>query len=172
MASVAEILMGFYSPFTLNKKKFKLQPSEPLFVYVTGHGGDTYFKIREREALIDEQFVHIFNILRSKTDGNFAVISDSCSAITPFEKVTTDGFIALGSSSFEEKSLSHGYDIALNQPKTDDFSFYFDEVLSGKAILKGVNNLESWTFKDLQKYMDFDKLKVHSKLIANKISKS
>lgn len=101
MASVADILMGLYSPFTLNKNKFVLEPNEPLFVYVTGHGGDTYFKIREREALIDEQFAHIFNILRAKTNSNIAVISDSCSAITPFEKVTTDGFIALGSSSFE-----------------------------------------------------------------------
>jgi glycosylphosphatidylinositol transamidase (GPIT) subunit GPI8 len=54
------------------------------------------------------------------------VISDSCSAITPFENVTASNFIAMGSSSYGEKSLSHGYDTALNQPKTDDFSFYFD----------------------------------------------
>lgn len=93
---------------------------------MTGHGGDSYFKIREREALVDEQFANIFKILRQTFSGPIAVISDSCSAITPFEKVEIDNFIALGSSSFDEKSLSHGFDSALNQPKTDDFSFYFD----------------------------------------------
>ena len=40
-----------------------------------------------------------------------ALFSDSCSAITPFETVGAPNFIALGSSSFNEKSLSHGYDI-------------------------------------------------------------
>lgn len=86
-----------------------------------------YFKIREREALVNEQFENIFNTnYRKGVSKKTAVISDSCSAITPFESVTTPNFIALGSSSFGEKSLSHGFDAALNQPKTDDFSFYFD----------------------------------------------
>jgi glycosylphosphatidylinositol transamidase (GPIT) subunit GPI8 len=44
----AEIVMGYYGRETLNKRKIRLSRDEELFVYVTGHGGDTYFKIRER----------------------------------------------------------------------------------------------------------------------------
>jgi phosphatidylinositol glycan class K len=45
-ASVSNILMGFYDRRTLNKRRLHLQKNEPIFIYVTGHGGDTYFKIR------------------------------------------------------------------------------------------------------------------------------
>lgn len=33
-------------------------------------------------------------------------------------------------------------------------------------------DIESWSFRDVQKYMDFDKLKVNSKLITNKVSRN
>jgi phosphatidylinositol glycan class K len=46
--SVSSILMGFYDRSTLNKQKLQLSESEPLFIYLTGHGGDKYFKIREK----------------------------------------------------------------------------------------------------------------------------
>lgn len=46
-------------------------------------------------------------------------MSDSCSAVTPFEEIYLDNFIALGSSSKGEKSLSKGYDKVLNGPKSD-----------------------------------------------------
>lgn len=35
----------------------------------------------------------------------------------------------------------------LNQPKTDDFTFYFDEILSEKAQIKGISQKEDWSFK-------------------------
>jgi glycosylphosphatidylinositol transamidase (GPIT) subunit GPI8 len=53
-------------------------------------------------------------------------MSDSCSAITPFETIDIENFTAFGSSSFDEKSQSHGYDPLLNAPKSDDFTFYLN----------------------------------------------
>lgn len=77
--------MGLYHKFTLNKRKLKMKTTPTLFIYITGHGGDLYFKIREREALVNEQFENIFNINhRKRLSKKTAVISDSCSAITPF----------------------------------------------------------------------------------------
>ena len=35
-------------------------------------------------------------------------------------------FMGFASSSFDEKSVSHGYDDKLNSPKSDDFTFYLD----------------------------------------------
>ena len=61
--------------------------------------------------MIDEQFASIFLLLYLKNiTSKIVLFSDSCSAITPFETVKIPKFLALGSSSFGEKSLSHGYD--------------------------------------------------------------
>lgn len=47
--------------------------------------GNTYFKIRERQALIDENFNNLFNDLAlNKRFSKILLMSDSCSAITPF----------------------------------------------------------------------------------------
>lgn len=43
--SVANIMGMKYSPDTLNLKRLDVN-NEPFFLYVTGHGGDFYFKIR------------------------------------------------------------------------------------------------------------------------------
>ena len=77
--------------------------------------------------------MNIFKVLSRKhqlssQENKIGLISDSCSAITPFETIPLSkdisNFFAMASSSFDEKSKSHGYDIELNQPKSDDFSFY------------------------------------------------
>jgi glycosylphosphatidylinositol transamidase (GPIT) subunit GPI8 len=44
-----------YSRHTLNLHRLKLDNS-PYLIYLTGHGGDFYFKIRERQALVSQNF--------------------------------------------------------------------------------------------------------------------
>ena len=69
-------------------------------MYVTGHGGDYYFKIRERQALITQNFEHVFRDLsRRRPNMPIFVLIDSCSAITPYEGVDEPNFIAFASSS-------------------------------------------------------------------------
>jgi glycosylphosphatidylinositol transamidase (GPIT) subunit GPI8 len=46
LQNVANSFMGYYPKFTINKRKLTFKEQEPYFIYVTGHGGDTYFKIR------------------------------------------------------------------------------------------------------------------------------
>ena len=173
--SVQNIFMGNYPKYVLNKRRLNIQQGDNeqfnIFFYVTGHGGDFYFKVREKEALIDEQFMHIFKSLSNKhrnpainsISNQIALFSDSCSAITPFETVPSDkeikNFLAFASSSFDEKSKSHGFDIALNQPKSDDFTFYLNE------LYNTFQNPLQVTMKELNEYMDFTKLEVHSKLV-------
>ena len=53
--SVLNTIIMKYHPKTLNSKRLKLN-NEPYLVYITGHGGDFYFKIREREALVAQNF--------------------------------------------------------------------------------------------------------------------
>ncbi len=50
--------------------------------------------------------------------------------------------------------MSHGYDSLYNSAKSDDFTFYLNDLLIGGTA--------GWTAGRLHKYMDFDKLRVHS----------
>jgi hypothetical protein len=53
-------------------------------------------------------------------------------------------------------------------PKSDDFTYYFDEVLNKQTTtINRLSSLDEWTFNDLFKYMDITKLKVNSKLVSS-----
>ena len=43
---VADVFSNQYSSYVLNKKRLMISENEPLFIFVTGHGGDYYFKMR------------------------------------------------------------------------------------------------------------------------------
>lgn len=43
---IANIFANQYPPSLINKKRLTLSKDEPLFIFVTGHGGDYYFKMR------------------------------------------------------------------------------------------------------------------------------
>ena len=118
------------------------------FAYIRG---DFYFKIREREAMVDEHFRRIFRDMQARRNyESIFLMSDSCSASTPFETVDIADFVGLASSSLDEKSLSHGFDNELNSPKSDDFTFFLDEYLTKNDPKH--NNIE---IKHLLKYLSF-----------------
>lgn len=95
-----DTLRGKSNPDELNKRKLSLTPDTNVFLYVTGHGGDSYFKLREREAIINAQFSRAISELYNKTMyQNYFSMSDSCGASTLFSKVTSPNFISIGSSS-------------------------------------------------------------------------
>lgn len=135
---------------------------EPYFIYLTGHGGDYYFKVREREALVSAHFTHLLRDLWARgRRGSIQLLSDSCSAATPFEDIRESNFAGLGSSSLGEKSLSYGYDPLLHAPKSDEFTYHLVDFLSHPSS-------HDRTLRDLHSHMDVGKLKVHAKLLGSR----
>ena len=92
----------------------------------------------------------MFKDLSMRTNASVFLMSDSCSAVTPFEQVEWENFIALGSSSKGEKSLSMGYDKVLNGPKADEFTYYLSEHFTMINPVKS-----NTTLKQIWQYMDF-----------------
>jgi glycosylphosphatidylinositol transamidase (GPIT) subunit GPI8 len=87
VGSVVDALRMKYSPWTFNLHRTALG-DEPYLVYLAGHGGDYYFKIRERQALVSQHFEHLFQDLTVRhPQSSVLLLIDSCSAITPFENV-------------------------------------------------------------------------------------
>lgn len=71
------------------------------------------------------------------------LISDSCGAVTLYEKVEAPNMILLGSSSVTQKSYSKGKDDKLMMPKTDRFTYVTNEFL-----MKRVANDVTLTLQD------------------------
>lgn len=92
---------------------------------MTGHGGDDYFKLQEREAILKEHLGQITNYLHQHSMySKILFMSDSCSAITIFEDIVAPNILSLGSSSRNQKSLSYGSDMEINSAKSDGFTYY------------------------------------------------
>lgn len=55
--------------------------------------------------------------------------------------------------------MSHGNDPIYNSAKSDDFTFYLNDYFNTNSVSN-----KDLTIGKLYKYMDYDKLKVHSEL--------
>lgn len=149
-----------YHPYALNAKRMDSGKGTNLLVYFSGHGGDDYFKLLEREAILKEHLKSLTDYLaRNQLYSKILFISDSCSASTIFEDIVAKNIVYLASSSREQKSLSYGYDIALNAAKSDEFTYYTDMFLNDEKN-------SGATIKELYDYLDFAKLKVNSKMYS------
>lgn len=85
--NVANLMVLKYKPTVINKKRLNLN-DEPYLLYFTGHGGDSYFKIRERQALVSQNFEDVLKDLSKRRPRMpIFIVIDSCSAITPYEGV-------------------------------------------------------------------------------------
>ena len=88
--------------------------------------------------------------------------TDSCGAITLYEKIDAENITILGSSSFGEKSYSNGRDSFLLLPKTDRFSYRFYKWLDHEYKLNPKISLA-----DLNNVMDTIFLDGHTKIVNN-----
>ena len=101
-----------------------------FLMYLDGHGGDGYTKMQDTTYLLDFEMAKItreMNFLNRYSES--FLISDSCGAVTLYEKIEAPNMILLGSSSLNEKSYSNGRDQTLLVAKTDKFSFVNNEFL-------------------------------------------
>jgi len=88
------------------------------------------------------------------------MFADSCSAVTLYEKIDSPNTLAMGSSSFDEKSYSHGKDKNLLLPKTDRFSLKTYKFLNGKYKTNS-----KLTMADLFKEFNPDEMDCHAKIV-------
>lgn len=125
---------------------------------MNGHGGDDYLKVQDTDVIFSQEFADAVDDLYSKCGyKELLLISDSCSAGTIFVKIQAPGVYAIGSSSWKEKSYSHGYDNFINQPKQDLFSHETVNFLSKKLPLKDSLNLV-----DMMDYYSYERIKAHT----------
>lgn len=79
-----------------------------LLIYMTGHGGDQFFKFQDEEELTAQDIANLME--RLYKGGKFKqalFLADTCQAFTLFDKITTPNVLALGTSLRGENAYAH-----------------------------------------------------------------
>lgn len=137
--SLQRVLMGLAGRFEEDdplNKRLEFARGDTLFVYLVGHGGDDFIRVKYLEVLFARNFSDFFEELFVGGKAAAAlVISDSCSAGTLFATVERERVDALlfGSSTWDDSALSLGFDRYVGQPLKDRFSYPFAKMLERLA---------------------------------------
>lgn len=79
-----------------------------VMIFVTGHGGDQFFKFQDEEELTAQDIANLMEELSKRKKFKKALfIADTCQAFTLFDKVTTPNVYALGTSLRDENAYAH-----------------------------------------------------------------
>jgi len=97
-----------------SKSLQNLNKESRLMIYMTGHGGDQFFKFQDEEELMAQDIANLMDRLyEEKKFGTALFIADTCQAFTLFDKITTPNVLALGTSLIGENAYAHHADIDL-----------------------------------------------------------
>eukprot|EP00980_Cylindrotheca_fusiformis_P028158 scaffold22583_cov106-Cylindrotheca_fusiformis.AAC.29 len=85
-----------------------------LLIYVSGHGGDQFFKFQDEEEVTSQDVANLLETLSERKRFKKALfIADTCQAFTLFDKVETNNVLALGTSLKGENAYAHHSDPVL-----------------------------------------------------------
>ena len=104
-----------------------------ILVYVTGHGGDNFFKFQDAEELTSQDLANVFEQMHlRKRYKQILFVADTCQAFTLADKLKTPNVYALGTSLKDQNAYAHHSD---------------------KDV--GLSVIERWTYRMLQHYEKF-----------------
>ncbi len=97
-----------------------------LLLFVTGHGGDQFFKFQDEEEITAQDIANLMEELAArKKFRKVLFIADTCQAFTLFDKVTTPHVYALGTSLKNENAYAHHSDIDLGLAVIERWTYGF-----------------------------------------------
>lgn len=120
-----------------------------LLLYITGHGGDSFFKFRDQEDFTTTDLRGVFEEMQIMERFNSVLfLSDTCQAFTlapntneENEKsgVTIENVYTIGSSLKGESSYAHHSDRSIGHSVMDRYVHYFLEHMGGLNAGSGSN---------------------------------
>ncbi|KAL3939827.1 MAG: hypothetical protein SGBAC_005528 [Bacillariaceae sp.] len=85
-----------------------------LLIYVTGHGGDQFFKFQDEEEITSQDIANLMDKLSAgEKFGKALFIADTCQAFTLFDKMVTPNVLSFGTSLRDENAYAHHSDHVL-----------------------------------------------------------
>jgi phosphatidylinositol glycan class K len=120
-----------------------------VFLYLTGHGGDTFFKFRDYEEITTQDLIHTFTDMRlSQRFHELLFVSDTCQAYTlspnyqqqqQQQQLITPNIYSIASSLKGQYSYSHHSDGQVGVSVVDRFSFEFVQFMNQRSRWKNMH---------------------------------
>ncbi|KAG5437505.1 hypothetical protein PCANB_000933 [Pneumocystis canis] len=150
------LLTGRVSPNTPRSKRLLTDEQSNIFIYMTGHGGDSFLKFQDSEEIFSNDIADAFQQMWEKRRYHeILFMIDTCQANTMYSKFYSPNVLAMGSSDLNESSYSHHSDNDIGVSVIDRFTYYTLDFLE-----KNVNITSKYTFKDL--FDSYDKNLIQS----------
>ncbi|KAL9182851.1 hypothetical protein ACHAXT_004130 [Thalassiosira profunda] len=100
-----------------------LDENTNVLVYLTGHGGDNFFKFQDGEELMSHDVASAFSqMYELKRYNEILFISDTCQAFTMADEIQVPGVFSVGSSLKGENSYASHSDPDVGQSVIDRYS--------------------------------------------------
>ena len=113
-----------------------------LLVYLTGHGGDQFFKFQDVEEIMSTQIAMLFHQLSvSRKFQEALFIADTCQAFTLGDKITTPNVTVIGSSLRGESSYSHHSDRDIGLSIIERYTHDFIQQIEKHGVDRSIQDL-------------------------------
>jgi len=104
--------------------------SSNVLVYMTGHGGDGFFKFRDAHELTASELAHAITQMHAqKRYGKLLLLIDTCQAATMAEELGGAEAVSLAASERGESSFAKEVDPAVGVAVSDRFTFHVHRFL-------------------------------------------
>lgn len=131
-----------------HKKMYNLDESSNLFIYLSGHGGDEFLKILDRNFLYKDDLMEAIQYLAKRLN-KVLLIVDTCQAETLVDDLPENVFV-ISSSKKGEPSISHCVNSRIGCSVIDGLpKIFYDEY---------VNNQENKFIEDFVKQLTYEKV--------------
>lgn len=148
--ALLRVLTGRHHPGTPNSRKLLTDAGSNVLIYLTGHGGDEFFKFQDAGEISSYDLADAFHSMYKK--GRYRemlVIADTCQANTLQLQLKSPGIIMIGSSRKGQNSWSKGTSALLGCTMIDRFTdatlrFFDRRVGPGKGAVPSLQDLFSF----------------------------
>ena len=147
--SFLRLLVDRPHPFTKLSSRLRSNSNSNVMLFMTGHGGDEFFKFQDTEELSAQEFGLAIEEMSAKRMFNeLLVVIDTCQAFTMCNYIQVPNVICIGGSQRHENSFAYLPDEVMGVPLTDRFSLQFVQF-----IKENLGNKDK-SLQDLMNSMD------------------
>ena len=119
------LLTGRHQEATPRSKRLLTDEGSNILIYLTGHGGDGFFKFQDKGELTAIELADAIEQMHQKRRYNeILFIVDTCQAESMSAKLHSPNIIGIGSSKIGQDSLSHHGDSSIGVYVIDRFTYY------------------------------------------------
>jgi phosphatidylinositol glycan class K len=106
-----------------------------ILIYLTGHGGDSFFKFQDAEEVLASQLASALSFMHERgLYRNVLLLADTCQAFTLGDAVAAPNVTVVGSSLRGESSYAHHSDDVLGLSVIERYTHALMEFLRGRSL--------------------------------------